>query len=99
VELGIEGLIAHVLIYVGILVTSFKVARHALTVNRRLLGTVVFFCTIGIMINAMTGVVFNAPVLTYLYFWFAGSVVSISQMESVPKAARQPAQRLELSAA
>jgi hypothetical protein len=99
VELGIEGLIAHVLIYVGILVTSFKVARHALTVNRRLLGTVVFFCTIGIMINAMTGVVFNAPVLTYLYFWFAGSVVSISQMERVPKAARQPAQRLELSAA
>ncbi|HUQ48522.1 MAG TPA: O-antigen ligase family protein [Gemmatimonadaceae bacterium] len=99
VELGIEGLIAHLLIFAGILVTSFKVARNALTLNRRLLGTVVFFTTIGVMMNAMTGVVFNTPVLSYLYFWFAGSVVSISQMERAPRAVRQPEQRLELSAA
>ena len=99
VELGIEGLIAHLLIYAGILVTSFKVARNAVTLNRRLLGTVVFFATIGIMINANTGVVFNAPLLAYLYFWFAGAAVSISQMERAPKAVREPAQRLELSAA
>jgi hypothetical protein len=99
VELGIEGLVAHVLIFVGILMASFKVARNALTLNRRLLGTVVFFATIGIMINAMTGVVFNAPVLAYLYFWFAGAVVSIAQMERARKSVRQPAQRLELSAA
>ena len=99
VELGIEGLVAHLLIYAGILVTSFKVARNAVTLNRRLLGTVVFFTTIGVMINAATGVVFNAPVLAYLYFWFAGAVVSIFQMEAVPKTAQRPAQRLELSAA
>jgi hypothetical protein len=99
VELGVEGLIAHLLIFAGILVTSFKVARYALTLNRRLLGTVVFFTTIGVMINAMTGVVFNAPMLSYLYFWFAGSVVSISQLERVPKEVRQGTQRLELSAA
>jgi len=99
VELGIEGLIAHLLIYAGILATSFKVARKAHTQNRRLLGTVVFFTTIGVMLNAMTGVVFNSAVLAYLYFWFAGSVVSISQLEQVPKAVRQQSQRLELSAA
>lgn len=99
VELGIEGLIAHLLIFAGILATSFSVARNALTLNRRLLGTVVFFATIGIMINALTGVVFNAPMLSYLYFWFAGSVVSVSQLEKVSSPARQPAQRLELSAA
>ncbi len=99
VELGIEGLTALLLIFAGILMTSFKVARSAITLNRRLLGTVVFFTTIGVMINAMTGVVFNAPVLSYLYFWFAGSVVSISQLERKAKAVREPAQRLELSAA
>ncbi|HZK79224.1 MAG TPA: O-antigen ligase family protein, partial [Gemmatimonadaceae bacterium] len=66
VELGIEGLIAHLAIFVGILVTSFKVARHASTLNRRLMGTVVLFTTIGILINDTTGVVFNTIVLAYL---------------------------------
>jgi hypothetical protein len=99
VELGIEGLIAHLLIFAGILVTSFKVARSAVTRNRRLLGSVVLFATIGIMINAMTAVVFNAPTLSYLYFWLAGSVVSVSQMERLPKEVRQRPERLELFAA
>ena len=99
VEMGIEGLIAHLLIFIGILLTSFKVAHSALTLNRRLLGTIVFFTTIGVMINAMTGVVFNAPMLSYLYFWFAGAVVSISQMERVPDVAREPGQLRALSAA
>jgi hypothetical protein len=99
VELGVEGLLAHLLIFAGILVTSFKVARSAFTLNRRLLANVVLFATIGIMINAMTGVVFNSPVLVYLYFWFAGSVVSISQLERVRRTVREPEQRLELTAA
>jgi hypothetical protein len=34
------------------------------------------------MINAITGVVFNALVLAYLYFWFAGAIVSIAQREA-----------------
>jgi len=99
VELGIEGLIAHLAIYAGFLITSFKVAKSASTLNRRLMGTVVLFTTVGVMINATTGVVFNALVLSYLYFWFAGVVVTISQQEAVPKAANVPVQQLELSAA
>ncbi len=99
VELGIEGLIAHLAIYIGILFTSLKVARSATTLNRRLMGLVVLFTTIGIMINAWTGVVFNALVVSYFYFWFAGAVVTIAQLEAAPVKVRQPAPQLELSPA
>jgi hypothetical protein len=81
VELGIQGLIALSLVFTGILVTSYKVARYASTQNRRLLGTVVLFTTIGVLLNATTGVVFNALVLSYLYFWFAGAIVTVAQRE------------------
>jgi hypothetical protein len=97
VELGIQGLAALLAIFTGILATSFKLARYGSTHNRRLMGTVVLFTTIGIMLNATTGVVFNALVLSYLYFWFAGAVVTVAQKEfSVHPAAEA---RLELSPA
>ncbi len=99
VELGIEGLLAHLAIFAGIAVSSFKVARRGSTLGRRLMGVVVLFTTIGIMINATTGVVFNALVVAYLYFWFAGAIVTICQMEAVPERRRQPVQQLELSPA
>ncbi len=91
IELGTEGLIAHIAIYLGIGLASLKVARHGSTQSRRLLGTVVLFTTVGVMINAATGVVFNALVLSYLYFWFAGAIVTVAQKESLPSAATIPA--------
>jgi hypothetical protein len=90
VELGAEGLIAHLAIYLGIGIASFKVARGASTEMRRLLGTVVLFTTVGVMINAVTGVVFNALVLSYLYFWFAGAVVTVAQREAAARRVEVP---------
>jgi hypothetical protein len=97
VELGLQGLAALLAIFAGILGVSFKLARYGSTHNRRLMGTVVLFTTIGIMLNATTGVVFNALVLSYLYFWFAGAVVTVAQKEF----GKQPAAEahLELSPA
>jgi hypothetical protein len=40
------------------------------------------------MINALTGVVFNALVLAYLYFWFAGAIVTVAQQERAPSRAQ-----------
>jgi hypothetical protein len=51
------------------------------------------------MINATTGVVFNALVVSYFYFWFAGAIVTIAQMEAAPERVRQPVPQLELSPA
>jgi O-antigen ligase len=98
VELGIQGLVALLAIFVGILAASYKVARHASTHNRRLMGTVVLFTTIGVMLNATTGVVFNALVLSYFYFWFAGAVVTIAQREFTPAPKPEPV-AMELSPA
>lgn len=97
IELGIQGLIALLAIFTGILAASYKVARYASTHNRRLLGNVVLFTTIGIVLNATTGVVFNALVLSYLYFWFAGAVVTVSQREFGMD--RAPQRAVELSPA
>ncbi|HZI99520.1 MAG TPA: O-antigen ligase family protein, partial [Gemmatimonadaceae bacterium] len=97
VELGIQGLIALLAVFFGILGASFRLARHGSTHSRRLMGTVVLFTTIGVMLNATTGVVFNALVLSYLYFWFAGAVVTVAQKEF--EVQRAPEAHLELSPA
>ena len=97
VELGVQGLVALLATFLGILGASFKLARHGSTHSRRLMGTVVLFTTIGVMLNATTGVVFNALVLSYLYFWFAGAVVTVAQKEFGVQPA--PEAHLELSPA
>jgi len=98
VELGVEGLIAHIAVYLGIGLASLKVARYGSTQSRRLLGAVVLITTVGVMINATTGVVFNALTLSYLYFWFAGAIVTIAQKASAPSRVRVSAP-LELAPA
>ena len=98
VELGLQGLAALMAIFAGVIAASYKVARYASTHARRLMGTVVLFTTIGIMLNATTGVVFNALVLSYLYFWFAGAIVTVSQQEFA-RAPQPERSSLELSPA
>lgn len=98
VELGIQGVAALLAIFAGILGTSYKLARYGSTHQRRLMGNVVLFTTIGVMLNATTGVVFNALVLSYLYFWFAGAVVTVAQQEFAAAPATERA-GLELSPA
>lgn len=98
VELGLEGLIAHIVIYVGAGYLSLRVARFGRTQYRRLMGMVVFITTIGILINSATGVVLNALVLSYLYFWFVGTIVTIAQRDVARAPAKAPA-RLELAPA
>lgn len=94
VELGIQGFVALIAIFAGILGVSYKVARYASTHNRRMLGIVVLFTTIGVMMNATTGVVFNALVLSYFYFWFAGTLVTVAQQEFATEPVKEPAMEL-----
>ncbi len=81
VELGVAGLLAHVAILGVIMGCGFKVARISTIPSRKILGQTITLATLGILLNAMTAVVFNAMVLSYLYFWMAGSIVSIWQLE------------------
>ncbi len=88
VELGLQGLIAHLLIYLGLALAGLKLARSATTETRRLLGIVVVATTVGVMLNATTAVVFNSLLLPYLYFWLGGAAVTIAQRESVRHSVR-----------
>lgn len=81
VEMGVLGLLGHLAVLATIMGCGFKVATISRLRSRKLLGQTIAIATIGIMLNAMTAVVFNAMVLSYLYFWIAGSVVSIWQLE------------------
>ena len=42
-------------------------------------GLLLVVATLGIMLNAMTAVVFNAPMVAYLFFWMAGSVTTVAR--------------------
>ena len=79
VELGVAGMLAHVLILIGIAAFSAKVFFTSSNASFRMYGAVVLATTVGIAINSVTAVVNNSMVLAYLYFWLAGSVVTIAQ--------------------
>lgn len=81
VEMGLPGLLTHVGVLLAIMIVGIKLARETVSLPRRLLAQAIVLATLGIMLNAMTAVVFNAMVLSYLYFWIAGSVVSLWQLE------------------
>jgi hypothetical protein len=79
VEMGIAGLVLHFTILVGVLVAGWRTFKEATTEATRFFGVVVALATIGIMLNAATSVVFNSMILSYLYFWLAGTAVTVSQ--------------------
>lgn len=80
VELGVAGLLAHLAIFAAVGWYAWRLMRSPVA-SRRALGTVVILATFGILLNAITAVVFNAMVLSYFFFWLAGSAVSASQLE------------------
>jgi hypothetical protein len=81
VELGIVGLVLHLAILVSFIAIGLAVVRRSQPGSRRSLAQILVLTTLGVAMNAMTGVVFNSMMLSYLYFWLAGAVVSVWQLE------------------
>ncbi len=80
VELGIVGLLLHLASLVGAITTGLASWRQrdkgpAL----RDTGLLVAVTAFGVAINAWTTSVFNAMLLTYVFFWLLGSVSSASE--------------------
>lgn len=78
VELGLPGLLLHLAIFAAIAHAGWRVYRHSEWPVERSFGAVVVLATLGILLNAWTATVFNSTVLSYLYFWLGGAVVSAS---------------------
>jgi len=49
-----------------------------------------WLATVGLVLNGITAVVFNSPILAYLFFWLAGSTVTSSQRATAYRREVQP---------
>ena len=79
VEMGVLGLFFFVFALSGIIANAFNLFRQGATESERKMGAVIWLAAIGLAINGMTAVVFNAITLGWLFFWLAGCVVTLSQ--------------------
>ena len=75
VELGVLGLGLHLATIVGAGLTGVKRARDRQAV-RSDYGLVVAAAAAGILLNAVTAVPFNSILLTCVFFWLLGSLVT-----------------------
>jgi hypothetical protein len=82
-ELGIPAFFVHLLALVGIGAAGWRAAKHAPDVGGRQIGLVVLALTVGILINGMTAVLYNSNFLSYVYFWLAGSAVTVAYARPV----------------
>ena len=78
VELGILGLGLHLAILAGAIVTGASAWSRGPSRAVRDTGLLVAVTALGVAINAWTAAVFNAMLLTYVFFWLLGSVTSAS---------------------
>ncbi len=94
VEMGVLGLVALVGTLIAFGAAGIKLARTGATQIQRNLGVTVALATLGIAIDGMTGALFNNPIVAYLFFWYAGTAVTLAQR--APAAATAPAPRVPL---
>jgi O-antigen ligase/polysaccharide polymerase Wzy-like membrane protein len=78
VEMGVLGVLLHVGVLAAALVTGVRAWRNAPDAPAGAAGLLLVATTVGIALNAMTAVVFNSPMLSYLFFWLAGSVTTVA---------------------
>jgi hypothetical protein len=78
VELGILGLGLHLAILGGAIVTGASAWSRGRSRAVRDTGVLVAVTALGVAINAWTAAVFNAMLLTYVFFWLLGSVTTAS---------------------
>ncbi len=79
VELGLATFVLHIVALLGIGHAGWIAARRGSSDARQRLGLAVLALTIGILINGMTAFLYNSNFLAYVYFWLAGSAVTIAR--------------------
>lgn len=82
VQLGLAGLLALLATLGTILAIAWKAVGSAITGIERRFSAVVALAALGIFINGVTSIVFSSLMLGYLFFLFAGSLVTATQRTS-----------------
>jgi hypothetical protein len=86
VQLGLLGLLAFFAMLYGILTSALKTFRSAPSDAQRRFGALVVLATLGILVNGITSVVFSSLMVAYLFFFFAGVVVTVAQRSETTSA-------------
>jgi hypothetical protein len=79
VEIGFVGLLLHLLLLAGFVVSSWRLYQRGAADASRRFGLFVLVATVGVAANGLTTVIYNTPMLSYLFFWMAGAAVTLSQ--------------------
>ena len=79
VEMGVLGVGLLVLSIGSILGHAMALYQNATSDSQRRMGAAMWLATIGLILNGMTAVIFNSPIVAYLFFWLAGAMVTSSQ--------------------
>jgi O-Antigen ligase len=79
VELGVLGFLLHVAVLAGAFSSGIGAWLSGPSAPARATGLLLVVATLGIALNATTAVVFNSPMLAYIFFWLAGSVTSVAR--------------------
>jgi O-antigen ligase len=94
VQMGLAGFMFLVLALGSITGHAINLFHRAQNETQERMGAVIWLATIGLMINGMTAVVFSSITFGWLFFWLAGSVVTMSQRVTP---ATSPVRALELT--
>ena len=94
IQMGLAGFLLLVLALGSITGHAINLFHWAQNETQERMGAVIWLAAIGLMINGMTAVVFSSITFGWLFFWLAGSVVTMSQRVTP---ATSPVRALELT--
>lgn len=95
VEMGPWGLAAFLATMGGIMLSAARVWLRGRSDPQRAVGMVVILTAAGVLFNGLTSMVFNALVLSYLFFWLAGTVTTVAlELSAHPVPDPRSAQRV-----
>ena len=84
VELGVVGLALYAAALVGVAAAGIHVFRSAATEPARAWGALAVASTLGLAWNGLTTVPLATPVFAYVFFWLAGTTVTLANLERTP---------------
>lgn len=84
VEQGAIGLLLHLAIWAGVAAHAATVALGGGPSSQRKLGALVLVVTAGVALNGMTTLLYNSQMLSYHFFWLAGTVATLAQRRAAP---------------
>ena len=83
VEMGVAGLACYIAIVAGICLAGFRAFRAAGGDLVKRYGAMTAVVALGLAVNGLTNVAFTNPFVAYVFFWLAGTAVTVAEERGV----------------